>query len=357
MHSGTRKISQQGTVSDFIHCIIGNTGGSVEFVFRFSGSLADFLVAVTLALIYRSAWALVLGYLAGVFVRLVVSYTIQPYRPRFSLEGWRARQLFAYGVWILFDWAVVFLGEQGAGIVVGRVVGVAALGLFQMAQRIPRLTAGKLAVSVGRVAFPAYAEIQGSPGGIKRAYRRITGVAAALSFPAAVGIAVLGGDLTRILMGEKWAPMTGALTILALAYMIMSLAISGRSAFRATGNPRTVFLMQGCRAATVLALVWPFSTWWGIEGAAVAIFLGAAVMLAVWYVNIRRQLDLSAGEVLGIFSAPLAASGIMAAALYLVRSLTLPLAGGRPAEIVWAVLMVLLGAGVYFVALHLIGVK
>ena len=45
-----------------------------QFVYELSATLADFVVAVSAALLLRSVWALVFGYLAAAVVRLIVSY-------------------------------------------------------------------------------------------------------------------------------------------------------------------------------------------------------------------------------------------------------------------------------------------
>ena len=59
-----------------------------EFIYQLTGTLADFIVAISAVLILRNVWALVLGLLAGNIARCFVSYLMHPYRPRlyFALE-------------------------------------------------------------------------------------------------------------------------------------------------------------------------------------------------------------------------------------------------------------------------------
>jgi len=51
-------------------------------------------------LILKSVWALVFGLLVGSFVRFIVSYLIHAYRPYFSLDLDKAKELFGFGKWI-----------------------------------------------------------------------------------------------------------------------------------------------------------------------------------------------------------------------------------------------------------------
>jgi len=72
-----------------------------QFTYQLSGTLADFIVAVSAALLLRSVWALVFGLIAGNAVRLIISYIVHPYRPRFSLDLGKAKDLFGFGKWVL----------------------------------------------------------------------------------------------------------------------------------------------------------------------------------------------------------------------------------------------------------------
>ena len=72
-----------------------------QFVYKLTGTLADFVVAVSAALLLRSVWALVFGLLAGNATRLVVSYFIHPYRPHINFDMGKAKELFGFGKWVL----------------------------------------------------------------------------------------------------------------------------------------------------------------------------------------------------------------------------------------------------------------
>lgn len=68
-----------------------------EFQLLALAKILSFIVTVTVAVCYRSYWALVLGIVAGVLVEFVLSYTMHPFRPRFTLV--RLRELFSFSQW------------------------------------------------------------------------------------------------------------------------------------------------------------------------------------------------------------------------------------------------------------------
>jgi O-antigen/teichoic acid export membrane protein len=320
-----------------------------EFAFRFSGILVDMVVAITAAYFLRNAMAFILGLVAGDLTRLVVSYLIHPFRPRFRLDWIKTRELLDYGMWVFFFGITVFVGYNGAGVIIGKIIGATALGYFQTAQRIPNIVVRQLGETIGGVAFPAYAELQSSVDSLRAAYQRIAGFTATLLIPAAVGIMCIGQDFIQIFLGPKWVPMIPALLILSMASLVGSILWTGRPVFMGGGRPQVAFHMQLMIAGTVFLCIYPLSSRWGIIGASVAMVLSNASALVVWYVNMRRLVGVTWREIALLFTPPLIASIFMAGVLYGLRVLTLPmLPGPRVWDILWFLCMVLFGGAAYF---------
>lgn len=319
-----------------------------EFAFRFSGILVDLLVAVGAAYVLRSAWALLYGYAAADLTRLLVSYLIHPFRPRLRFEWEKSRELFDYGVWMLLVGVTVFVATNGAGVVIGKIIGATALGYFQMAERIPTVVVKGLGFTLSNVAFPAYAELQDSVERLRDAYKRIAGISAVVLLPAAVGIVAVGHDFTRIFLGPKWMPMVPALLLLSVAGVANGIVWTGRPVFMGGGRPQTVFHMQFARAAAVFLFIYPLSSLWGITGAATAVILATLSSFAVYFVNIRRHVGITGRDLCLLFLPPLAASLLMAASLWGLRFLTLPLLPGKQVwDVLWIGCMILAGGILY----------
>jgi O-antigen/teichoic acid export membrane protein len=247
----------------------------------------------------------------------------------------------------------VFAGENGAGIIIGRIVGATALGYYQMANRITGLAIRGFGLTIHRVAFPAYAELQDSTDRMREAYQKIAGFSAILSIPAAAGIICMGHDFTRIFLGSRWMPMVPALLILAASSLIASIAWTGRPAFMGKGRPETVFYMQVAMCATLTILIYPLLSRWGIIGAAVAVLLSNVSALVVWYMNIRPQIGITGKGLACLFSPPLIASALMMGSLAMLRRWTFPLLPGRHVwHVLWFGCMIAAGIVIYFTAIY-----
>lgn len=319
-----------------------------EFAYRVSGACMDLVVTVTAAFYFRSAWALVLGYVTADLTRLLVSYWIHPFRPKFRFNIGKLREMFRYGIWIFLFGIAVYIGDSGAGVVIGRMLGATALGYFQLAHRITGLAIRQLSITIHTVAFPAYSELQDSEDRLREAYRRIAGFSAAVAIPAALGIFCMGHDFTRIFLGDEWMPMVPVLLILSISSLMVSILWTGRPLFMGRGRPETAFYMQLAMSATLSIFVYPFSLRWGIEGAASAMLLSGVAAMSVWYLNIRPQMGIGGKALMLIFFPPLAASLLMACGLAVLRLITIPLISGHPVwNILWFMGMILTGIAIY----------
>jgi len=248
-----------------------------QFIYRLTGTLADFVVAVSSAIILKSVWALVFGLLAGNIVRFFVGYLIHPYRPRLNFDFDKTRELFGFGKWILGSSILVFLITQGDDIFVGKLLGATMLGFYQMAYRISNAPATEITHVISQVTFPAYSKLQDNIPKLREAYLKTLQLTAFISIPLAGGIFILAPDFTKIFLGEQWMPMVPAMQVLALEGLLRSIAATTGPVFQATGKPRIDTRWQLVRLAVLTASIYPLTIRWGILGTSIAVFLSILV--------------------------------------------------------------------------------
>lgn len=320
-----------------------------QFIYRLSGALADLIVAIIAAALLRSVWALVLGFLAETFVRLMVSYTFHPHKPKVSFEPRRILRLFSYSRWVMLSSILTFIGGRGDDVIVGKVIGASALGLYQMAYRISQLAVTETSYVIWGAAFPAYSKLQDKSTALRKAYFRIAGLSATLSVPIAVGTVVIGGDFTKIFLGEEWLPMVPTMAVLAAAALIESLVLTGSPLFMGSGNPKSMFQVQLWKALTIAALAYPFSIKWGILGTGLAMALSSLSMLIVWYVRIKKQLKPTLRDWTDTFAPPFISSLAMVSAIRLFKMLTKHLLSDvLSMQILWFLIAAFLAGSIYF---------
>ena len=228
-----------------------------QFYYEFSGTCADITVAITLAFVLRNVWALVWGGLAANLTRLFMSYLLHPYRPRLRFQKEKFQELIGFGKWVLASSLMVFLVTQGDDIFVGKLLGVTALGLYQIAYTLSNLPATEITHVISQVTFPAYSKLQDEPLKLREAYLRVLQLTTFLSIPVTVGIIVLAPQFIPLVLGEKWLPAIPAVQVLALAGLLRSIAASSGYLFYALGKVKIDTMLQALRLTVLAFLIYP----------------------------------------------------------------------------------------------------
>ncbi|HLY53567.1 MAG TPA: oligosaccharide flippase family protein, partial [Steroidobacteraceae bacterium] len=145
------------------------------------------LVTIPCAVWLRDYRALLAGQVVGAAASVAVSFIARPMLPRFTLHA--ARELFGFSIWLLLNNFIVFLRTRGFDFLIGKWLGAAALGLFNLAFEISNLPSTELVAPVNRVVLPVYARLAQQPVELRREFARLLRWMALIILPVSVGIA------------------------------------------------------------------------------------------------------------------------------------------------------------------------
>ncbi len=244
-----------------------------QFAFQFAGTIIEFVATVAAAIILQNVWALVIGLLAGSAVNMVASYLVHPYRPKFRLDVTKARELSGFGKWVFGSTVLIFLITQGDDILVGKVLGVTALGLYQLAYRFSNMPATEITHVISQVSFPVYAKLQDTIPKLREAYFTTLKVTMFLSVPIAGFIFLLGPAFTILFLGEKWADMIPVLQLLAVYGLVRSFGATTGPIFQGVFKPHILTRLAFLQLVLMAVIIYPLTVYYGLIGTTVAIIL------------------------------------------------------------------------------------
>ena len=291
-----------------------------QFFYQLSGILADFIVAVSVAIIFKNVWALVFGLLAGNFVRLVLSYFIHPYRPHFSPDLEKAKELFGFGKWVFGSSILIFLITQGDDLLVGKLLGATMLGFYQMAYRISNLPATEITHVISQVTFPLYSKLQNNLSKLKQVYLRILQTTILLSLPIAGLIFVLAPDFTKIFLGEKWMPMVPAMQALCIFGVTRSIGATMGSILYSIGRPKIQTKLSSIQLIAMAMIIYPLTIQWGILGTSLAVVIPNILALILITIETKNIIEFRYKDVLMSIIGPIFAVFIMSFTIFLKNS-------------------------------------
>lgn len=184
-----------------------------DFVLNVASKLAGFVVAVALALAFRTYWALVIGSVAAELVRVIASYVVLPYFPRFSLRG--SRELLSFSMWLTLSNTIKTINGQSDTLAVGLLINQTSVGHYVMGGRLAFLPVREGLAPVRKILFPAFSRMQGNLPRLQMAYLKAQGLICMLAFPVGLGLALVADPLVVMLIGEKWSAAVPIVQILA----------------------------------------------------------------------------------------------------------------------------------------------
>jgi O-antigen/teichoic acid export membrane protein len=319
-----------------------------QFFYELSATLVDVTVAITLAFMLRNVWALVWGGLAANFIRLFMSYILHPYRPHTRFDKGEFKELFGFGRWVLGSSILVFLLTHGDDIFVGKMLGVTALGFYQMAYMLSNLPATEISHVISQVTFPAYSKLQDDLLTLKEAYLKTLQFTAFISIPLAGGIFILSPEFTRIFLGEKWMPIVPAMQVLALFGMLRAIGATTGVVFLAAGKPEIRTKVQSAQLILLAILIYPLTMRWGIMGTSMAVTAYALIFNLVAVYNVLNIVKSGCKKPARLLIFPLIGTSITILAIFALKTYILDHVG-----FAYFLLLVVVGIFVYFLITHL----
>ncbi len=284
-----------------------------EFRFGIARKLVTFTTTLTLALIWRNYWALVVGTVVGHVMEVSLSYWVHAYRPRFART--KIREIWKYSGWILVQSIGRYFENRTDVVVVAGVVPAAGMGHYTVSAELGALPMTELIEPVGRALFPNYARIAANPALLRDVYLRVFAAAATVCASMATGLSLVASDFVAVLLGPQWVDSAALLIWFAAAGAVSGVCNTVFSVFNAVGESRISAMQTWLRVAAYLpAVAWAAST--GVlENFAIARLCVAVILIPTFFIRLRRVIPVTYGQLLGALWRPAAAAAVMALTL------------------------------------------
>lgn len=262
------------------------------FFYEFPAVLTDLMVALILAFLLKSVWALVLGALASGAVRLFMSFVIHPHRPVIELDREKFTTLYGFGRWITGANILIFIVTRGDDLFVGKMLGTLSLGFYQMGQRLSIAPMLIINQAVSRLMLPAFSSMENRKHFLKGAFLTTLNLVAFFTVPIVLVIYVSIPDFVSLVIGEKWKPIVGVTRILVICAWLRSLSVVWGTLYLAKGVPENDFKKNLLRMVVAFAPIYFLSSFFGLPGVAAAMLAGIVAALVYDVTYTIHQCDL-----------------------------------------------------------------
>lgn len=239
-------------------------------------------LAIILGALGYGVWALVWGKILEAVLGVILVWLVVPYRPAFRFNTRIAREMFNYGMHLVVSQILIFAITNVDDAFVGRVAGMAALGVYGTAYLLSNLPATQITALVNQVMFPAFARMQDDLPYFRLTFFRTVRYVSLLSVPVAILTMFFAADFIHVLDPVKWGDAVLPIQLLAVYGLCRSVAANMGNVFKGGGKPQWLTYIAIWRLATMLIFLYPAVYYGGAVGVSA---LSAIVAVVDWFIS------------------------------------------------------------------------
>ncbi|MFC3712661.1 oligosaccharide flippase family protein [Sphingoaurantiacus capsulatus] len=195
-------------------------------------------------------WGSVIGQVVATAAAFLLAGRDLAVRP--TLSRWRA--VWAYGSNILATMALANIFSRLPDIALGKLAGVAMVGLYGRASGIIESFNTGVMYGVQRVIMKAMVDSRDQIGRIDHVYLRAVRAATGLFWPMYAGLGVLATPVIVMVYGERWAAAAPVLALLCLAAIVQTGLVARQEVLIVTKHERVLPRLEGTRGVIGLGL-------------------------------------------------------------------------------------------------------
>lgn len=235
-------------------------------------TVISIVVTILLAIQGYGPMSLAWGAVANTFATFLFSLSLRtkemPWLP--SLRG--IRRMLKFGGTVTSSSILGFLNGSAADVMLGRLMGMQAVGLFNRATSLNRYFATALNGVIGPVMLPWLSQLNRNGTCLSEVYEKITERVTGLTWPVYAMIAILADPLIYVLFGGQWGASAELVPYICLAAMISATYTASGALFLAKGRPSynliaesinlpikvIAILLTAPHGLLAVAMTWPF---------------------------------------------------------------------------------------------------
>lgn len=266
--------------------------GRVVFLVQGSAVLGA-IISVVMALIMRSVWALVIGFVIETAIYCIFSFVLVPFVPRFEIDRSSLVELVRYARRMFGLPVLTAVSFYAPNLILGKVVSKELTGLYGFAAMFCFIATDFYLRTIAPVLLPAFSEKQDDNRALCRGVLHTAKWTSIFVIPLAAFIACCSSKLLLVAYGPKYATMSIPLAVLCIQIVIRNQIVCLSGLYLAIGQPHLQRRFATIRALTILGLGYHSVVLYGPLGIAVVIVLSNFIVLLMQVFKAQKVIGLN----------------------------------------------------------------
>lgn len=219
-------------------------------------------------------WSLVAYHLSGPIGRGIGYIVMSPYRPQFRLDRTNVQRLWQTTRNILWVGLAERMDSRAGEWFLGTLYGAQPLGFYAFAQRISFLGQQLLLPVIHLTTLPTFARFKNTPEQLTQGYQFMVRTFLRILLPLCMMLYLFPEEVVVVVGGPQWAAAAPILKILTVYAIAAPLFHIHQQLFYALGLSRRYMYLKIIQVGVYVAILIPFSYFWGAIGLAWAVNTG-----------------------------------------------------------------------------------
>jgi O-antigen/teichoic acid export membrane protein len=285
---------------------------------------------LVLAFLGFSYMSLVYGRIAQVTASTLMRMYYARWRPSLQFSGAAFREIAPSGTGFFVKRLLDYSAQNGDNMVVGRVLGLGSLGLYDKAYSTMDRFLSRLNTAGPGMMFRIFAVIHEEPERFSRAYQKVLLSASMVVIPVFAVMGVMAPQVIVVLFGSQWRGAAVPFAFMCVTGVLKLLNAYASAATQAAGLIWSEVWRQLLYIGLIVVSIMVLSPW-GPSGAAAGVLIATASMSVLMHVLLFRATHLSLRDVVRPLVPPLVCSaGAAAVAVAVEMALRLAIPDPNP---------------------------
>lgn len=262
----------------------------------FVSALVESVAAIVLGMRGFGYWAIIYARLLGAAVSTVALVLVARWTPSIRFARQAFQELFSFGAGVQVKRLLDYAGQNIDTLLVGRILGLNALGYYDKAFSTMNRFHERLLVA-WPVTFRVFAMIHEEPERFRRALRTVLLTGSLSIVPTFVFLATVAPELFVVAFGERWRAAADPFRVLSMAAICRALASYVGSAIEAMGLVWSQSLRQ-LITTVIIGVGVAIGASQGILGASIGVLAGSAFLAVSLMMLLKREARLRWSDLL-----------------------------------------------------------
>ena len=211
------------------------------------------------------------------------------HRPSLVYKHSELEGFYGFGLYQMGERSINYISANADKIIIGKLVGVNAVGFYNLAWQLIIFPLRKINPIINKVAFPVYSKVQSGPKTLNRYYTLNVKALSLVTMPLLAFLIFFSNEVVGLIFGEGWETTANLLPVLALVGILKALGNPGGALILAKGRADVGFWWNTVWAITIVVAL-SIGLWINDSlQTAVYILLGLNLTVgAIWHVLIAR---------------------------------------------------------------------